>query len=239
MMTANPNQRILKLLLVDDDLDTRQMVTISLKSAGLEIQAVGTGSEALALLGSQRMDIILLDIMLPDVDGLNLLETIRRFSDTPILMLTAVSHSEIMQQAYILGADDYIVKPFTREKLLDRIYRLANKTTAPVQTLAPAWTRHYWLDVDNHILVHNGTAIDLSEEETLVMQRLMASAFQAVPQHDLYKSSWGDEPASLPTRQERVESAIQGIQLKLEEDPAEPKIVISAAGGYVFTPESS
>ncbi|MHB0987992.1 MAG: response regulator transcription factor [Bellilinea sp.] len=237
-MTANPNQRNLKLLLVDDDLDTRQMVTISLKSAGLEIQAVATGSEALALLGSQRMDIILLDIMLPDVDGLNLLETIRRFSDTPILMLTAVSHAEIMQQAYILGADDYIVKPFTREKLLDRIYRLANKTTAPVQTLVPSWTRHYWLDADNHILVNNGTAIDLSDVETLVMLRLMASAFQAVSELDLYKSSWGNEPVSLPTRLERVESAIQGIQLKLEEDPAQPKIVISTPEGYVFTPES-
>ena len=237
-MAANPNQRNLKLLLVDDDLDTRQMVTILLKTAGLEIKAVGTGSDALALLGIERMDIILLDIMLPDVDGLNLLETIRRFSDTPILMLTAVSHAEIMQQAYILGADDYIVKPFTREKLLDRIYRLANKTTAPVSTLVPAWTRHYWLDADNHILVHNGTAIDLSDVETLVMLRLMASAFQPVSELDLYKSSWGNEPVSLPTRQERVESAIQGIQLKLEDDPAQPKIVISAAGGYVFTPES-
>ena len=237
-MTANPNQPNLKLLLVDDDLDTRQMVTILLKTAGLEIQTVGTGSEALALLGIERVDIILLDIMLPDVDGLNLLETIRRISDIPILMLTAVSHAEIMQQAYILGADDYIVKPFTREKLLDRIYRLANKTTAPVQTLVPSWTRHYWLDADNHILVHNGTAIDLSDVETLVMLRLMASAFKAVSELDLYKSSWGNEPVSLPTRLERVENAIQGIQLKLEDDPAQPKIVISAAGGYVFTPES-
>ena len=237
-MIANPNQPNLKLLLVDDDLDTRQMVTILLKTTGLEIQTVATGSDALALLGIERMDIILLDIMLPDVDGLNLLETIRRFSDIPILMLTAVSHAEIMQQAYILGADDYIVKPFTREKLLDRIYRLANKSTTPVQTLVPSWTRHYWLDADNHILVHNGTAIDLSDVETLVMLRLMASAFQAVSELDLYKSSWGNEPVSLPTRLERVENAIQGIQLKLEDDPAQPKIVISAAGGYVFTPES-
>ncbi|MHB8856008.1 MAG: response regulator transcription factor [Bellilinea sp.] len=238
-MTANPNQRNLKLLLVDDDLDTRQMVTILLKTAGLEIQTVGTGSEALALIGIERMDIILLDIMLPDVDGLNLLETIRRISDIPILMLTAVSHAEIMQQAYILGADDYIVKPFTREKLLDRIYRLANKSTTPVQTLVPSWTRHYWLDVANHILVHNGAAIDLSDVETLVMQRLMASAFQAVSEHDLYKSSWGNEPVSLPTRQERVESAIQGIQLKLEEDPAQPKILVSSPVGYAFNPETS
>lgn len=238
-MTANPNQRKLKVLLVDDDLDIRQMVTIMLETADLEIKTVGTGSDALALFGVERMDIILLDIMLPDVDGLNLLETIRRISDTPILMLTAVSHAEIMQQAYILGADDYIIKPFTRDKLLDRIYRLANKPTASVPTLVPSWTRHYWLDTANHILVHKGAAIDLSELETLIMQRLMASAFQAVSEHDLYKSSWGDEPVSLPTRLERVENAIQGIQLKLEEYPAQPKILVYSPEGYMFNPETN
>jgi OmpR family response regulator RpaB len=74
------------------------------------------------------VDVILLDIMMPEMDGLSILESIRATSEAPILMLTAISNAAIMEQSYLMGANDYIVKPFTREKLIDRIERLGIKT---------------------------------------------------------------------------------------------------------------
>ena len=238
-MTGNFKQRALKVLLVDDDADTRQMVTLMLEKAGHEIRTMGSGSDALALLSHERMDVILLDILMPELDGLSLLETIRMTSEAPVLMLTAVANAEIMQHAYVMGADDYIVKPFTREKLLDRIYRMANKSTVPTPAPAPSWTSRYWLDAANHILIHNGAAIDLTQVETIVLQRLMESAYQEVSDLDLHESGWGTDPVGARTLQERVESTIRGIQLKLEDDPAQPKIMISTAEGFVFNPESA
>ncbi len=123
-MTAEPSKPILKVLLVDDDADTRQIVSVMVAKAGHVLLTTGSGKDALALLRREKVDVILLDIMMPEMDGLSILETIRATSDAPILMLTAISNATIMQQSYYLGADDYIVKPFTREKLIDRIERL-------------------------------------------------------------------------------------------------------------------
>jgi len=124
---VNPFKPTLKVLLVDDDPDTRQIVSMMIEKAGHVLITTGSGAAALSLLNREKVDVILLDIMMPEMDGLRVLKTIRTTSDAPILMLTAISDAAIMEQCYLMGANDYIVKPFTREKLVDRIERLGAK----------------------------------------------------------------------------------------------------------------
>jgi len=236
---TNPTQRILKILLVDDDADTRQMVTLMIEKAGHEVHTTASGIDALALLTRKKMDVILLDILMPEMDGLSLLETIRMTSEAPVLMLTAVSHAEIMQQAYVMGADDYVVKPFTREKLLDRILRLADRVVGSTPTPAPTWTSRYWLDTANNILVHNGTAINLTTLECQLLQKMMESPYQELTDRALYEAGWGTDAVPSTVLEERVLGTIKGLQIKLEEDPTEPKILLITPDGYIFNPETS
>lgn len=236
---VNPPSRPLKILLVDDDPDTCLMVAKMMEGAGHTIKTTTNGQDALAYLNQERVDMVLLDILMPEIDGLNLLEIIRRTSEVPVMMLTAVSHSDIMQQSYILGADDYIIKPFSREKLLDRISRLAYKTPRPVKTEPSAWTMRYWLDSNNHMLVHDGTAINLTEIETRMLEKLMDAPYQEVSEVILDEAAWGASPnISARMKEERVLGSIKGLQVKLEEDASDPKILIITAKGYMFTPES-
>lgn len=236
---SNPTQRILKILLVDDDADTRHMVTMMIEKAGHEVHTTASGIDALALLTRKKMDVILLDILMPEIDGLSLLETIRMTSEAPVLMLTAVSHAEIMQQAYVMGADDYVVKPFSREKLLDRIYRLADRVTSSTPMPAATWTSRYWLDTANNILVHNGTAINLSTLECQLLQKMMDSPYQELTDLALYEAGWSTGSVPSSVLEERVLGTIKGLQIKIEEDPTEPKILLITPDGYIFNPETS
>ncbi|HEY4693840.1 MAG TPA: response regulator transcription factor [Bellilinea sp.] len=236
---SNATQRILRILLVDDDADTRQMVSMMIQKAGHEVHTTASGIDALALLTRKKMDVILLDILMPELDGLSLLETIRTTSQAPVLMLTAVSHAEIMQQAYVMGADDYVVKPFMREKLLDRIYRLANRVVGETPIPAPTWTSRYWLDSANNILVHNGTAINLSTVESQLLQIMMESPYQELSDVALHETGWGSGSVTAAVMEERVLGTVKGLQVKLEEDPSEPKILLITPEGYIFNPETS
>ena len=123
----NPFKPVLKVLLVEDDPDSRQVVSMMIEKAGHVLITTGSGSTALAMLNREKVDVILLDIMMPEMDGLSILKTIRTTSEAPVIMLTAISDAAIMEQCYLMGANDYIVKPFTREKLIDRIERLGAK----------------------------------------------------------------------------------------------------------------
>lgn len=237
-MTVDPFKPVLKVLLVDDDPETRQVVTMMVEKAGHVLLATGSGIAALSLLNREKVDVILLDIMMPELDGINLLETVRATSDVPILMVTAISNAAIMQQCYHLGADDYIVKPFTREKIIGRIERLAAKARASSTTTKKApWTNRFWLDSANHLLVNQGSAIDLSDAETKLLARIMETPCQEVSDTDLYLAGWGAAEASAHTIRSMVEITIRGLQLKIEEDPEVPVILTTTRDGATFNPD--
>lgn len=237
-MTAEPSKPILKVLLVDDDADTRQIVSVMVAKAGHVLLTTGSGSAALSLLNREKVDVILLDIMMPEMDGLSILETIRATSDAPILMLTAISNAAIMQQSYILGADDYIVKPFSREKLIDRIERLGTKAKPPVATAKAGWSSRFWLDVRNKLLIREGTAVELTETETRIMNRLMEYPCVEVSDTDLYLSGWGVSETSALIMRSMVEEVMVSLQAKLEANPEIPTILTATRDGFTFNPDT-
>lgn len=236
-MTTPQAKRILKILLVDDDPDTRQLVTMIIEKAGHKIQTTGHGKAALTLLEHEKVDIILLDIMMPEVDGLNVLENIRMVSEAPVIMLTALSDAHIMEQSYLLGADDYIIKPFAMNKLIDRIDRLSLQLPPPDSVNDIAWTKNYKLDIDQHVLASGSAEIDLTANETRLLLRLMKDPYMEVSQADLYEAGWGIEMLPARTIQALVENTINGLRSKLEKDPQNPRILVATQNGYMFNPE--
>lgn len=237
-MTAEPSKPILKVLLVDDDADTRQIVSVMVAKSGHVLLTTGSGRDALTLLRREKVDVILLDIMMPEMDGLSILETIRSTSDAPILMLTAISSAAIMEQSYIMGADDYIVKPFTREKLIDRIERLGFRVKHTIETPQANWSTRFWLDVRNRLLIREGTAVDLTETETNIMNRLMEYPCVEVSDVDLYLAGWGTTETSALTVRAMVEEVIKSLQTKLETNPEVPKILTATRDGFTFNPDT-
>lgn len=237
-MTAEPSKPIYKVLLVDDDADTRQIVSVMIAKAGHVLLTTGSGSEALSLLSHEKVDVILLDIMMPEMDGLSILETIRATSDAPILMLTAISNAAIMEQSYIMGADDYIVKPFSREKLIDRIERLGSRVKPVVNSSQPNWSSRFWLDTRNNLLIREGTAVDLTEVEAKIMNRLMEYPCTEVSDADLYFAGWGDTELSTRTVRMMVEEVIASLQAKLEYNPDFPLILTATRDGFTFNPDT-
>lgn len=236
-MSVDPFKPILKVLLVDDDPDTRQVVTMMVEKSGHVVITTGSGNAALSLLNREKVDVIVLDIMMPEMDGLSILETIRTTSDAPILMLTAISNAAIMEQSYLLGADDYMVKPFTREKLVDRIERLGSRVRPTAVTGLPDWTARLWLDTKNNLLIRQGTAVDLTDIETKIMNRLMETPCLEVSITDLYLAGWGTTEASALAARTMVEDVIKNLHNKIEEDPAAPVILTVTRDGFTFNPD--
>ena len=236
-MATNQPKRKLKILLVDDDPDTRQLVMMIIEKAGHKIQTTGHGKAALTLLQHERVDIILLDIMMPETDGMAVLESIRQVSTAPVIMLTALSDAQIMEQCYMMGADDYIVKPFAMKKLLERIDRLAQSLPLPTDINEMPWAVNYKLDVDRNVLNHAGLSIDLTPNETHLFNKLMENAYMEVSIGDLYEAGWGIEQLPARTMHALVENTIRGLQTKLEQDPDNPRILLVTDKGFTFNPE--
>lgn len=235
MATPNPNPK-LKILLVDDDPDTRELVTMMFSGSGHKLLTAASGKAALNLLEHEKVDLILLDIMMPELDGLMMLESVRRYSAAPILMLTALSDPRIMEQSYLLGADDYIVKPFTKSKLLERVERMARQLTSFAEDGKANWRGDYQIDFEKSELSFRGRKIEMTSNELRLLARLMDSAFLEVSTMDLYEAVWGREPLPLATRQALVENAVAGLREKLESDPRHPKILVSSPNGWTFFP---
>lgn len=227
----------LKILLVDDDADTRQLITVILEHAGYKIQATGHGQSAILLLAHEKIDLVLLDIMIPDVDGLFVLEAIRKASKAPVLMITALSDAHIMEQSYLMGADDYIVKPFSSQKLLERIDRLARQVTPAGDDGSPTWENNFQLDESEGTLVIDGWKIELTLIEINLLKRLMESAYIEVSRADLFKAGWGNEFLPAQTMDDMVDSTILNLQTKIEKDPLVPTILLDTEAGFIFNPE--
>jgi DNA-binding response OmpR family regulator len=237
MMGYRMVNKNIKILLVDDDADTRELIQMILEKHGYPVQTTGHGQSAITLLGHERIDLVLLDIMMPDVDGLNVLSSIRSFTTAPVLMITALSDRSIMAQAYQMGANDYLVKPFSFQKLLERVDRLAAQVE-PLEEAEPAdWTTQYQLDESKDQLIHGGLLVDMTPIELKLLKRLMQSAYAEVSKSELFTIGWGAEILPQRTVMALVDNTIRNIQLKLEPDPESPKVILPTENGYSFRPD--
>ncbi len=233
----NPSSKPkLKILLVDDDLETRQLVSLMFANSGHKLLVTGHGKSAMTLLEHEKVDLILLDIMMPELDGLMMLEMVRRVSAAPVLMLTALSDPRIMEQSFLLGADDYLTKPFTKAKLLDRVDRLARQLTSFVEDTKSTWSANFRVDMQKSELIYRGLQIAMTTNELKVFSRLLENAFTEVNRMDLYEAGWGRELLPQRTMAGLVDSTLASLREKLEADPHNPRLLLSSERGYTFSP---
>lgn len=223
-----------RVLVVDDEKLIVKGIRFSLEQEGMEVTAAYDGEEALEKVSSQEFDIILLDIMLPKLSGLEVCQQIREFSNVPIIMLTAKGDDmdKIMGLEY--GADDYITKPFNILEVKARIKAIIRRTgiAARKEEEKVIHAGSLTLDTDGRRLYIEGRETNLTSKEFDVLELLVVNANHVYSREKLLKLVWGVEyPGDVRT----VDVHIRRLREKIEKNPSEPEFVHTKWGvGYYF-----
>ncbi|MBI3362369.1 MAG: response regulator transcription factor [Chloroflexi bacterium] len=236
-MSKNGTGRKLKLLVADDNLDTIRLMTMLLQSAGHTVVTANSGEEALARLQRETVDMVLLDVMMPGMDGFTALKTLRQTSDAPILMLTALSERSDVQRGFELGADDYIVKPFSSKQLFARLNRLT-ALLPPQENSSHVNAGRFSFDLATSLLEKDGESIEVTVIEARILERLFKTPARAVLVDELFRAGWDRVPEEVDQSLDLVNIAIGRLRAKIEDDPDHPRYITSVSGvGYRFDPD--
>ncbi len=221
-----------RVLVVDDDAALSEMLGIVLRGEGFEPVFCADGSEALQAFRDSRPDLVLLDLMLPGRDGIDVCRAIRAESGTPIVMLTAKSDTVDIVVGLESGADDYIVKPFKPKELVARIRaRIRRNDDAPAQTILVGDLE---VDVTGHTVKRGGEVLSLTPLEFDLLVCLARKPGQVFTREVLLQEVWGYRHAA-DTRLVNVH--VQRLRAKVERDPEHPDIVLTVRGvGYKAGP---
>ncbi|MDH6181650.1 two-component system response regulator MtrA [Microbacteriaceae bacterium SG_E_30_P1] len=217
-----------RILVVDDDTALSEMIGIVLRSEGFEPSFCEDGARALEEFRTTKPDLVLLDLMLPGMNGIEVCSKIREESGTPIIMLTARSDTSDVVKGLESGADDYVVKPFNPKELVARIRTRLRPT--PESTSEQLTIGDLVVDVAGHEVKRGDTAINLTPLEFELLLALALKPQQVFTREMLLEQVWGYHYKA-DTRLVNVH--VQRLRSKVEEDPDNPKIVMTVRGvGY-------
>ncbi len=217
-----------RILVVDDDTALAEMIGIVLRSEGFEPSFCEDGTGALEAFRSTRPDLVLLDLMLPGIDGIEVCASIREESGVPIIMLTAKSDTSDVVKGLESGADDYVVKPFNPKELVARIRTRLRPT--PETTTGSLTIGDLVIDVAGHEVKRGDVRINLTPLEFELLLALAMKPQQVFTREMLLEQVWGYHYKA-DTRLVNVH--VQRLRAKVEEDPDNPKIVMTVRGvGY-------
>lgn len=225
------NEHGTRLLIVDDEPQIRKLLKVTLQAHGYVIDEASTGQEALSRSAALIPDLIVLDLGLPDLSGLDVLGRIREWSTVPIIILTAKDRETDKIEALDNGADDYVTKPFGMGELVARIrvaLRHANHQSAQDANLQIG---ELTLDLAQHVAELQGVRLKLTPTEYELLKVLALHAGKVVPQRQLLQQVWGDGYNESDSHYLRV--YIGHLRKKLDDDPAKSKFIVTEPGiGY-------
>ena len=181
----------MKILVVDDEKLLVKGIRFNLENEGYEVECAYDGAAALELAREGRFDLIILDVMMPEMDGLEACMKIREFSNVPIIMLTAKSEVFDRIQGLEMGADDYIVKPFEMKELIARINAVLRRTEIPEDTKKRLVFDKLIIDLDSYELIVDGKKIDTPPKELELLYHLAASPNRVFTRNQLLDEVWG------------------------------------------------
>ena len=223
----------MKILVVDDEKVLVKGIKFNLESEGYQVEAGYDGEQAVELARSGGFDLIILDLMMPKIDGLQACMRIREFSNVPIIMLTARSEDADKIIGFECGADDYITKPFNILELKARIRALLRRAGMAAQQTAAAsklTMGHIVLDPDARAAWRDGKSVDLTAKEFDLMELLMRNPGRVYSRENLLNLVWGYEYAG---DYRTVDVHVRRLREKLELDPANPQYILTKWGvGY-------
>jgi two-component system response regulator MtrA len=223
-----------RILLVEDDASIREVTAIGLRAAGFEVSTAADGAEGLDRWRRERPDLMLLDVMLPRLDGLEVLRAIRHESSAPVVMLTARADTIDVVVGLESGADDYVRKPFELPELVARVRaalrRRVPDAVATTGTPAPLRLGPLEIDLAGRTVARAGRQIDLTRTEFDLLAELTRSPGQVVDREALLDRVWGYDFLG---DSRLVDVAIARLRAKIEPDPTEPRLVLTVRGvGY-------
>ncbi len=224
------------ILVVDDEPQIRRVMRTTLSSQGYVITEAKTGEEALELMRKERPDLILLDVNMPGMGGLEACREIRRASDAPIIMLTIRNAERDKVAALDAGADDYVVKPFGIEELLARI-RAALRRFSPADAIPPFASKDLTIDFESRLVNVRGRAVHLTPKEYDVLKYLVGNQGKPLTHRRLLQAVWGPDYGN---ETENLRVVINQLRKKIEADPARPKYILTEPWvGYRFQSSST
>jgi two-component system KDP operon response regulator KdpE len=224
-----------RILIVDDELSILKFVRSNLEDRGYKVISATNGEEALHLIERELPNLIILDVMMPQTDGLEVCRRLREWSQIPIIMLSARGGEKDKVKCLDLGADDYIVKPFGTSELIARIGAVLRRTrAADVSPAATAVTSgDLVINFARRQVVSAGMEMKLTPTEYALLQELALNAGKVLTHKHLLRKIWGPE-----YREEReyLHVFVRRLRSKLEPDPNNPRYILTVSGvGYRFT----
>jgi two-component system, OmpR family, response regulator MtrA len=221
-----------RILLVEDDASIREITALGLRGAGFQVDTSADGADGLDRWRRDRPDLVLLDVMLPRLDGLEVLRAIRREATTPVVMLTARADTIDVVVGLESGADDYVRKPFELPELVARVRAALRRRGADAGDASDGLVRLGPLGIDpaGRTVTRDGVAIELTRTEFDLLVELARHAGQVVARDQLLDRVWGYDYLG---DSRLVDVAIGRLRAKVEADAAEPRLILTVRGvGY-------
>ena len=223
-----------KILVVDDEKDLTALVSLHMKMAGFEVLTANNGENALDLSREEKPDLIILDLMLPKIDGWQVCERLRQdiaTQDIPVIMLTARAETEDKLKGFEVGADDYVTKPFSPRELVARVKRVLARAEAE-----PTMPKRYIkgkveIDLENFEVKVGGKEVVLTEKEKAILKVLASKPGELLTHEQILDSVWGDDIVEYGN----IDVHIRHLREKIEKDPDNPQLIKTIKGeGYKF-----
>jgi two-component system KDP operon response regulator KdpE len=224
---------VTSVLVVDDDPAIQRTLAIGLRARGYDVLPARDGRTAVDACHDDEPDVVLLDLGLPDLSGVEVLRAIRAWSQVPVIVLSARHGSDDKVEALDVGADDYVTKPFGMDELLARV-RAAVRRAVPDQPPEPVVTDAFTVDLAATRVYRDGEEVRLTPTEWRLLEALVTRPGRLVSQRQLLSEGWGPG-YTVETNYLRVYLA--GLRRKLEADPSRPRHLVTEPGmGYRFLP---
>lgn len=222
-----------KILVVDDERLLVKGIKFNLENEGYEVETGSDGEEAVELARTGRFDLIILDLMMPKIDGLQACMKIREFSNVPIIMLTAKSEDADKLMGFECGADDYLTKPFNILELKARVRALLRRAAGVQRSQGAVLTvGDLSLNTEERVAIRDGKTVDLTAKEYDLIELLMRNPRRVYSRENLMNVVWGYTYAG---DYRTVDVHIRRLREKLEKNPAEPDHIMTKWGvGYYF-----
>ncbi len=223
----------MKILVVDDEKTLVKGIKFNLENEGYQVECAYDGAAAVELARNERFDLLILDVMMPEVDGLEACMRIREFSNVPIIMLTAKSEDADKLMGFECGADDYLTKPFNILELKARVRALLRRAAGVQRDRGNVLTvGEISLNTEERTAVRDGKAVDLTAKEYDLIELLMRNPRRVYSRENLMNVVWGYTYAG---DYRTVDVHIRRLREKLERNPAEPEYIMTKWGvGYYF-----
>jgi len=224
------------ILVVDDELQIVRFVRAYLEEAGYRVVTAGDGQEALYVARHEKPDLVILDILMPGMDGWDFVRRYRQERDTPVIMLTARVDETDQILGLELGADDYVTKPFSPRTLVARVRAVLRRARGGPTSAVVLRAGDVVLDREAHRVTTGGREVDLTPTEFALLDALMSAPGRVFTRHDLLDRVLGEDAYVF---ERTIDVHVKNLRRKIEPDPTDPRYVITVRGaGYKFSEDA-